>query len=579
MPLFDHAARLHDERPDAPLSRGGHPYPDDGAQPDLPTGKRPKKLRAVLDAHFADPAASVRSLHDDLTRLDLPSWTVESKLDRHRPADAERARETGRWLVRNGTDRRPVLVGLALLVATGRPEDIPVIRTIGLLDYFGTLAVRAIAAHDGAVPDLIWLAERSQRSTRDSAIAALCQRGGPDAVVWLRRNAVGGEEMSATLAREVAETVSLAEALAETDVEEQVADQAGRLLLAMVTPNDYRTQLTSYAGARHGYVGMARHAAGLPASMERLAMIVSLIDDLRTGYAAGLDWDAGEREKTLSQLRETVRQDGWQDVLRKALCSPDPLTRHRASWARAAIAAVEDRAARLQVHVVAGDPLRRGSVETRLLVDGRPVVAAAFDKGPPFAPETLLATGRLRATAEPHEVRLAEAYCTEGCCGALYVTVVREGDTVVWRDWRGHTRAEAPPEVHVDAAEYDATIAEAESDHSWEWPARTVARLLRERLTAAPGVLTRWQCHLGWVTAQGDEPLRVRLGFSYPEETFTDDEPWLQFELAIPVDETPPIAQADHIVERLRNADPKIHATVVGGRHEDAERLGYAWPT
>ncbi|MGW0583653.1 hypothetical protein ACWD25_48885 [Streptomyces sp. NPDC002920] len=33
-------------------------------------------------------------------------------------------------------------------------------------------------------------------------------------------------------------------------------------------------------------------------------------------------------------------------------------------------------------------------------------------------------------------MRLAEASCTEACRGALYVTMQRDGDYVLWDEWR-----------------------------------------------------------------------------------------------------------------------------------------------
>jgi len=60
-------------------------------------------------------------------------------------ADARRIQETGRWLIRHATDRCAVTIGLALLASVSDEDDIPVIRTIGLLsNRFGPLAARAL---------------------------------------------------------------------------------------------------------------------------------------------------------------------------------------------------------------------------------------------------------------------------------------------------------------------------------------------------------------------------------------------------------------------------------------------------
>jgi hypothetical protein len=85
-------------------------------------------------------------------------------------------------------------------------------------------------------------------------------------------------------------------------------------------------------------------------------------------------------------------------------------------------------------------------------------------------------------------VRLAEVSCTEGCCTRLYVTIVRDGDSVVWRDWRGHTSTAPPPELRFAAHRYGteltrteipetrATVVGGTRDHAgrlgYAWPAR-----------------------------------------------------------------------------------------------------------
>jgi hypothetical protein len=471
--LFEHATRLHHRDPTRPLVRGGRPYPVEGAGCGpacrATVGDRKRSLRQALAAFWSNPAAPVQAFHDDLSRLDLPGWIIESVMDKSSTPDAGRARDAGVWLVRHGTDRRAVMVGLALLAGTGRPDDAPLIRTIGLLDLFGPLAVTALTALPDATPNLIWLAERSRKWARIKAIEALCRRADSDAVAWLRHHAVNDEDMSASLARQIAESVSLADALDVPVVDDKVLDQAGQLLLAMVTPNDYRTQLAAYRDARRAYQALARCLAGAPASTQRYAMLASLIEDLQTGFAACLGWDLGRREEVVASLCSTLRRSDWDDHLAAARSSTDPLVRRRAGWANHAVADAlrpptgPASSPLFQIKVVTPDPFRRGDVETRILVDGRPVIAAAFDKGPPFPPETLCSRGQLHADTQPREVRLAEAYCTEGCCGALYVTVVRDSDTVIWRNWRGHTSTTAPPDMHFDAAQYDAEIVRAES--------------------------------------------------------------------------------------------------------------------
>ena len=98
------------------------------------------------------------------------------------------------------------------------------------------------------------------------------------------------------------------------------------------------------------------------------------------------------------------------------------------------------------------------------LIDGRDIIRESFVSGPGLPPDVLLRpNGELRAAAEPREVVLAEADCTPDCCGALAVTIRRDGEQVVWGGWRDlNGPAPVLPEFRFDAGEYDAEIARAE---------------------------------------------------------------------------------------------------------------------
>ncbi|MFD7705388.1 hypothetical protein [Streptomyces caelestis] len=150
--LFQHALRLHRLTPDEPLFRNGEPFP--GAKRHRHRRQRGQRfdpsrgdadVAKILDAYFLDARVSPHQLAIEL--LDVP---VSCRYDEHigaaaLRAPAARARETGRWLIRHGTDLAPVAVGLALLAEVGTVDDIQLIQTIGLLsNAFGPLAVRGL---------------------------------------------------------------------------------------------------------------------------------------------------------------------------------------------------------------------------------------------------------------------------------------------------------------------------------------------------------------------------------------------------------------------------------------------------
>ncbi|MEV7394099.1 hypothetical protein [Streptomyces sp. NPDC091215] len=236
----------------------------------------------------------------------------------------------------------------------------------------------------------------------------------------------------------------------------------------------------------------------------------------------------------------------------------------------------------LTLRVVVPDLVQRGAnVGVRALVDGKDILADAFTAGPGVDPQYLLVPdGPLAAASEPHEVLLAEASCTEGCSGALYVTVRRQGDRVLWDEWRNPDEDEVgPPAFRFEAQEYRREVDRATADRSWEWPARTVARLLEQDLRERTDRLARWECELGAVSARPWEPDQVSVFLFHPgRSAVREDRPWLKFRMILAVSSDDPAGQAERLAEQLVAADPRRAAEVCGGSSEFARRLGHPWP-
>lgn len=474
--LFEHAKRLHALCPDDPIPDGGSPFPDDAGQPTdrVPFRERKAALAAALREFIGNPT-SPGGLHDLCTRLTLNScdaaWVGELV-----PEPSPRLLAAARWLVRDGTDRRAVCVGLALLYGHAQHRDVPMLKVIGRLCLTGDLAMQALTRIPGAERDVIWLAERSPSSLRTQAVRSLVGTADPTVREWVR--STPRELLSCYLARKIAHTHGLAELLRGPTVDHALWDQAGQLLLAMTSTHDYQTEIGRYPDAPEVYQRWVALADRPPPTLERAAVLAMVAEDLRTGAAALVVGQS--RDDLLHRIRAVLSAPSWTRMVRDAARSGDPVAARRAAWVIAETAKGGAPDERFAVRVVVPDPRPVGfpQVEARVVIDGMPVVATFFDKGPADQPEEVVHSGQLRATSEPREVRLAEAYCTEGCCGALYVTITREGSEVVWRNWRSRKPGDPPPDVRFDAAEYDREIARAERDHSWEWPARTVARLV-----------------------------------------------------------------------------------------------------
>ncbi|HEX8869127.1 MAG TPA: hypothetical protein VF821_25935, partial [Lentzea sp.] len=135
----------------------------------------------------------------------------------------------------------------------------------------------------------------------------------------------------------------------------------------------------------------------------------------------------------------------------------------------------------------------------------------------------------------------------------LYVTIVREGSEVVWRNWRWRLLPELPGEFRFDAAEYDAEVARAEADHGWEWPARTVARLVNDRLRADPTVLGRWGCEYGHCRNSVRHHDFASLSFFHPAGADSQ----ATSRIGIDVSDRDPDVVADEVIAMLCAADPR----------------------
>ena len=608
VPLYKHALGLLAEHPDGPLPSGERPFPGGkGSAPGSagrPAEQRRTELATLLREFAEDPAQSPSTLQAHLQTADFAVWMINEAVKSATPAlDPTRSRDTGIWLVRHGTSQRAVFCGLAMLAGTALPEDAAPIRTVGLLAGLTEPAVVALSKLDQPTADLIWLADRAPRRRLSTVILALCARDAPAAGAWiLEGDGLKGLTLASSQAREIAEAIHLPEMLSRRPADEHALEQVGLLLLNVAASNDYRQQISSYADACAVYELLAELAGGLTPSIARYALLTSLVDELRSGHSRLLAWTPGMRQLALRRLLAILRRPAWRAEVLAAAFSPEPTDRRRADWIQrmgddafketaddtatdSPLPLLPSAAHRLAIHVTVADPAVGNGVETRILVDGRPLVGDAFDRGAPHAPEYLLEARRLRAAPQPRRVQLAEAWCTEGCCGALYVTIVRDGDTVWWRDWErplgsaGQPPLPALPDVRFEASRYNAEVLRAENDHSWEWPARTVTRLLRERLRAEPDLLNRWECAPGWISTHHNDRDRVDFTFTYPHRAADGPTaPRVQFVWPVPVTDAAPRDQADAIVHRLTTTDPTAHAHAVGGSREAFEALGFSWP-
>ncbi|MEV5198674.1 hypothetical protein [Streptomyces sp. NPDC053720] len=598
--LYACALRLLRAEPDGRLPERGYALPDPperrprtrtswkSACAALTEALAPLTSRTDTDTgvpDMADVAQAAEEIHLRLAGLSIRGGHVQSVVPGLTPADEGWARALGRCLTRTGTSPMAVCVGLALLTRLGEPEDVPYLRVLGQLRDLAGHAVRALDPIDSPTAALVWLGHYARGPELRGLVDALA--AGEESAVPGRLEAVlrKAGEMRPETARRVAEAVRLADLLrAARPGEAGLVAGAGRLLRRMSSVNDDRAEVLACPVAVALFEAFAVRAAELPPTLDHHAILLSVALELHSGPSRLLEWGTGRREALLDGLESVLRRPDWRALLDGGPArGGDPAERRRLDWARRTArqpfrrdAGCTGPAGRLRIEATVLDPVDPDIVETRILIDGSPLVPAAFGRGGAHAPEYLLDSGRLRATDEPREVQLAEAYCTEGCCGALHVTIRRDGDHVIWSDWRrpppppSLLPARELPEYRFEAAAYDAEIARAENDHSWPWPARRTARLIAAGLRDRPDLLTRWDAEPVWIGTVFRDRDRTAVSLRCRARPAAgqsgEDAPWQYVMWHIPEDGTAPEDRAAAALRRLAAVDPRTYGGGYGRR-------------
>ncbi|MFJ7065886.1 hypothetical protein [Streptomyces sp. NPDC101115] len=488
--LYAYALGLPAAGPDGRPRTGGYPPPEEPSPPPGAERLRGRKafaaVRSALGPLLSGPCtrAAVEAVERRLAELPVPVGALVGAVLSLPLDDESTARALGRRLVRTGRDSRSVSVGLALMRRLGEPEDVPVLRTLSRLRNLSGLAVTALEPLDPQTAALRWLDDRIRGPELRPLVDALLTGAVADVRAFLVGRSGDVRLVGPSPARRIAEAVGLVGLLRTEPVDPRLLAQAGRLLVRMASPRDYQAEILCYGEAVEACDALVRRASALPPTVDHAAVLLSLAVDLHSGPTRLLPWRDGQCEQLLDALGALLTSPAWEGAFAEPGQDAPSAVRQRAAWLRytsGLLFRTPGPPGRLRIAVLSRDPADAEPVEARVLVDGAPLVPALFGRGAAGAPEYLLDRRALWATEEPHEVKLAEAWCSEGCCGALRVTVVREGDEVVWRDWQHPARlpsgdpAPVLPAYRFDAAAYDAELARASTSDGWSWPARTAA--------------------------------------------------------------------------------------------------------
>ncbi|MGW7439564.1 hypothetical protein [Streptomyces sp. NPDC054849] len=593
--LYDYALFRHGIEPEGRIPSGGFPlpegFPDIDEDDELDYSPAEAAVTEALAPLLADPdtdrAAESATLR--LAALPVEPGTVHRITywigRRLTPADpiTGTARCLARRLARTSSHPAAVSAGLGLLTWLGGPEDVPCIRTLGMLEGFADPAVEALERIDRHAAALLWLTRRNDEPSVQQLIEAVTSEDSDAVRALLLPPADPPPAPWPIPVARLAEVVRLDSLLHAYPQDGRLVGLAGRMLAVMADPYVQGPRFPDYSRPVPLYEAVVAGAHRLTPELDAHAMLLSLAIDLYSGAGAVLHWPPRRREELLDTLGRLLARPAWSAVTGKA-ADGEGGAGLRAGWIRRTGRRPFARPGgpdRFRLEVVVTDPAVRSLVETRILVDGLPVVAALFPVGVCEGPGALLDNGLLRAGAEPREVQLAWPHCGESCCGALHVTIRREGDQVVWDGWRG-AEGPQPAALRFDAAAYDAEITRATQDREWEWPAHTTALLIARGLRDRPELLSAWDCgevraHPSWA-----DPGTVLVSFAHERGlgagTQVPDGPRLHFEWLVPDDGSPPQAQAAAALRRLAAGDPRFLASLRHARREDAEALGFPWP-
>ncbi|MFJ9945152.1 hypothetical protein [Streptomyces erythrochromogenes] len=578
--LYDYALFRHGIEPDARVPAGGLPLPGGPPPGALRRREAERVITELLPPALADPdparaAANLdrclreRGMHPDnvyeLVRLPLP--------------DEALARALGRRLLLTATDPAALAVGISLVHRLGGPEDVPDLTALAVLEGFLQPVLYALSALGCDTEVLIRLVGVLHPDDHAWVISQLTSRDDPAARHWLLNLPVGPHTGSSQ-ARHVALAVGLADLLEAEHPGTTVLAQGGRLLTRMAPESGTGSsaEILAYEPAVRVYEALVHRADLLPPTLDHHAILLSLALDLSSGPPVLLDWRPGLREDLLVRLDRLLSTPDWAAVPDGDHAHRD---RYRADWIRRMRREPFDRTAPtgLRIHVVERDPEFGDAVETRILLDGRPLVPRVFPQGRSPAPDLVLGRDLLRATPEEREVTLSTAYCSEGCCGTLTVTVQRDGNHVVWHGRHQDGIGPRLPEYRFDADSYDAEVERARTDDTWCRPARRTARLIAAGLRERPDLLTRWDMRSHWCKTAGPYEDTVEVHLYYgpgvgPDPADDEATHWLHFTWSVSDDGRRPEERAAAVLERLAATAPKTYSRITGGNREYAEALG-----
>jgi hypothetical protein len=228
-----------------------------------------------------------------------------------------------RWVCDYGTDRNVVKSGMALLGTSGSPDDVAVLRRLGLLEELSLYAIVALRRIATDPEEIIFdLAQQVVGWGRIQAIRHLRNSQRPDVRSWLIRG--GAENLIGTekVALIAASTGHLREAL-EGPADEALLDGAGDLLRALALGGGAPGDMPAYGDEEPALSAYARHMSNATLSLKRLNHLIGLERYLRHRAAESSHLTPERRTELLAQFHTIVTRPEWMQLVQAKLLSSD----------------------------------------------------------------------------------------------------------------------------------------------------------------------------------------------------------------------------------------------------------------
>lgn len=225
---------------------------------------------------------------------------------------AEPLRELGRWLVRTSAEREPAKFGIVLCGLAGAGTDAEVLVLGGHEEFTLFAATAVVRSTDD--PDLILfdLARRVHGWGRVHLVERLVESPRTDIKEWLLRGGYRNDVMNEYVAYLVAERCGLSTALDEPEVDDQLLDAAGGLVVALLHGGPAQ-DIDDYADGVAVVTSYIEHARRKPVTIERAGVLAEIREWVESPDA---DWDDRTGRGWTTSVREALG-DACQAVLER----------------------------------------------------------------------------------------------------------------------------------------------------------------------------------------------------------------------------------------------------------------------